>query len=80
MTLEEGDALCERAALRVPTTRGSVQVAGEGIAGHQTALVQDAQVSPRGRVALVKLHGADVRLQRVHRLILLLVEYPGTKI
>lgn len=39
-------------------------------------LVQRAQVHPGSGVAVVQLHGADVRLQSVHGLVLLLVQHP----
>lgn len=53
----------------------SMEVAGQGITGLVTGLVQDSQVSPCGCVALVQLHSADVGLQRIHRLILLLIQH-----
>ena len=59
---------------------GGVEVAGERILGLVDGLVEDAEVGPGGRVTLVELHGADVRLQRVHRLVLLLVENPGNTV
>lgn len=75
MCSEEGQPLPQR---RVGGRGRSppVRVARERVARHLAALVQAAEVRPRRRVALVQLDGTDVRLQRVHRLILLLIEYP----
>lgn len=52
-----------------------IHVARKGVPGLTAALVQDAQVRPGGLVCLVQLYGADVGLQRVHRLVLLLVQH-----
>lgn len=53
---------------------GGVQEAGERVARLIARLVQNAQIRPGGPVGFVQLHGTDVRLQCVHRLVLLLVE------
>lgn len=53
-----------------------VEVAGVGVPCLPAALVEDAQVGPGRRVALIELHSAYVRLERVHRLTLLLVKHP----
>lgn len=52
-----------------------IHVTRKGIPGLTAALVQDAQVRPGGLVCLVQLYGANVGLQRVHRLVLLLVKH-----
>lgn len=72
MRFEEGESLPE-GRISGGGCRPSVRVAGERVARHLATLVEAAEVRPRRRVALVQLHGADVRLQRVHRLVLLLV-------
>jgi len=56
-----------------------VDVACEGVLGLTARLVQQAEVGPGGRVGLVQLDGTDVRLQRVKRLVLLLVQHPAAR-
>lgn len=53
-----------------------VDVALDGVVRLVARLVKRAQVHPGGGVAVVQLHGADVGLQSVHGLVLLLVQYP----
>lgn len=53
-----------------------VDVALDGVVRLVAGLVQRAQVHPGSGVAVVQLHGADVRLQCVHGLVLLLVQHP----
>ena len=50
-----------------------ILVAVQGVAGLRVRLIQQAQVDPRSRVILLQLYSADVSLQSVHRLALLLV-------
>lgn len=38
-------------------------------------LVEEAEIEPRVHILRVQLHRADVRLQRVHQLALLLVQH-----
>ena len=52
-----------------------IQVAGQRITRLVTRLVQDGQVCPRCRVRLVQLYRADVCLQCIHRLVLLLIQH-----
>ena len=60
---------------RVPC---GVEVARQCVTGLIDRLVQNAKVSPCRRVTAVELHGADVGLQRVHWLRLLLVQHAVT--
>lgn len=53
-----------------------VDVALDGVLRLVARLVQRAQIHPGGGVAVVQLHGADVGLQSVHGLVLLLVQHP----
>lgn len=53
-----------------------VDVALDGVVRLVARLVKRAQVHPGGGVAVVQLHGADVGLQSIHGLVLLLVQYP----
>ena len=77
--LQQLDALCERGGVKAgPAARG-VDVALDGVVRLAAGLVEGAQVHPGGGVAVVQLNGADVGLQRVHRLVLLLVEHPGVE-
>lgn len=55
---------------------GGVDVALDGVVGLVAGLVQRAQVHPGSSVAVVQLHSADVGLQSVHGLVLLLVQHP----
>ena len=52
-----------------------VEVAGQGVGGLVHRLVEDTKVGPGRAVELVQLHCADVGLQSIHRLVLLLVKH-----
>ena len=60
--------------VHTPVSRG-VGVAGKGIVWLRLGLVEDPEVCPRGPMVLVKLNCADVGLQSIHRLVLLLVKH-----
>lgn len=69
--------MCERGRVKAGFAARGVDVALDGVVVLAARLVQSAQVHPGGRVAVVQLNGTDVGLQRVHGLVLLLVEHPG---
>lgn len=67
----------ERRGVGAALAARGVDVALDGVVRLVAGLVQRAQVHPGGGVAVVQLHGADVGLQSVHGLVLLLVQHPG---
>ena len=75
--LQQLNALCERGGVEAGLAARGVDVALDGVVRLATGLVQRAQVHPGGGVAVVQLHSTDVGLQRIHGLVLLLVEHPG---
>ena len=66
----------ERGGVGAALAACGVDVALDGVVRLVAGLVERAQVHPGGGVAVVQLHGADVRLQSVHGLVLLLVQHP----
>lgn len=71
--------MCERSSVKAGFAACGIDVALDGVVVLATRLVEGAEVHPGGRVAVVQLNGADVGLQRVHGLVLLLVEHPGAR-
>jgi hypothetical protein len=55
-----------------------IDITGQGVLGLVAVLVQNPQVCPGGSVCLIQLYGTDVGLERIHRLVLLLVKYSTT--
>lgn len=71
---QEGEALPQR-RVRAHRGRPAVAIARESIARHLATFVQAAKIRPRSGVPLVQLHRANVRLESIHRLILLLIQH-----
>lgn len=74
--LQAFDAVGQRGGVCAALAACGVDVALDGVVRLVAGLVQRAQVHPGGGVAVVQLHGANVGLQCVHGLVLLLVQHP----
>lgn len=77
--LQEFDALCERRCVETGFAACSVDVALDSVVRLPTGFIEGAQVHPGSGVVVVQLNSTDVGLQRIHRLVLLLVEHPEGK-
>lgn len=77
--LQQFNALRECRSVKAGFAACGIYVALDGVVVLATRLVESAEVHPGGRVAVVQLNGADVGLQRVHGLVLLLIQHPGVR-
>lgn len=77
--LQTLDAVRQSGGVGAALAARGVDVALDGVVWLVAGLVERAQVHPGRRVAVVQLHGADVGLQSVHGLVLLLVQHPDGK-
>lgn len=77
--LQQFDALCECSSVEASLAARSIDVAFDSVVRLAAGFVEGAQVHPGSGVVVVQLNSTDVSLQRVHRLVLLLVEHPGGK-
>lgn len=69
------DAGRQRSGVGAGFAARGVDVALDGVLRLVAGLVERAQIHPGRGVTVIQLHGADVRLQRVHGLILLLIQH-----
>lgn len=74
--LQTFDAVGQSSGVGAALAAGGVDVALDGVVGLVAGFVERAQIHPGGGVAVVQLHSADVGLQSVHGLVLLLVQHP----
>ena len=74
--LEAFDAMGQCSGVGAALAACGVDVTLDGVVRLVAGLVQRAQVHPGGGMAVVQLYGADVGLQSIHGLVLLLVQNP----
>lgn len=68
--------MSQRSGVGAALAACGVDVTLDGVVRLVAGLVQRAQVHPGGGMAVVQLYGADVCLQSIHGLVLLLVQNP----
>ncbi len=73
--LQVFDAGRQRRRVAAVFAARGVDVALDGVLRLVAGLVERAQVHPGRGVTVIQLHGTDVGLQRVHGLILLLIQH-----